>query len=104
MSYDQPWPPYNPDPLEQAPAPRKRRVFPWVFLAIQVLFLAWVIAGAAGGHSTAAGCHDPYLTHQECASAAEAGTAIGAGIVIAFWVAADVILGASYGIWRLARR
>jgi hypothetical protein len=110
MSYQQqPWPPqaqpYGQQPYQQAPAPRKRRrVFVWVFLAIQVLFIAWVIAGAASGHGAAASCHDQYLTHAQCANASEAGTAIGVGIIIVFWAVADVILGVSYGIWRLARR
>jgi hypothetical protein len=32
-----------------SPRPRRRRhVFVWVFLAIQVLFVAWIIAGVAG--------------------------------------------------------
>jgi hypothetical protein len=69
-----------------------------------VLFVIWVVTGAASGHAAAAACHDRYLTHAQCASASEAGTAIGVGLVIAFWVAVDVILGVSYGIWRLARR
>jgi hypothetical protein len=38
------------------------------------------------------------------ADAKDAGTAIGAGLVIALWVAADLILGISHGIYRLARR
>lgn len=86
------------------PRRRKRRVFPWAFLAIQALFVIWVIAGVASGQSAAAGCHDRYLTHAQCASASDAGTAIGVGLVVALWVAVDVILGVSYGIWRLARR
>jgi hypothetical protein len=79
-------------------------VFPWVFLVVQVLFVIWVIAGAASGHSAAAGCHDRYLTHAQCASAANAGTAIGVGIVIVLWAVVDVILGISYAVFRLARR
>lgn len=92
-------------PYQQAPQPRrKRRVFLWVFLAVQALFLIWVITGAASGHGTAANCHDQYLTHAQCASASEAGTAIGVGLIIVFWAVVDVILGVSYGVWRLARR
>jgi hypothetical protein len=33
-----------------------------------------------------------------------AGMAIGVGLIIAFWVAVDGILGISYGIYKLARR
>ena len=31
----------------QTPARKRKRVFWWVFLGIQILFLVWVIAGAA---------------------------------------------------------
>ena len=79
-------------------------MFVWVFLAIQVLFVIWVIAGAASGHSAAVNCHDQYLTRSQCASATEAGAAIGVGLIVVFWAVVDVILGVSYGVWRLARR
>jgi hypothetical protein len=99
-----------------APPPRKRRrVFLWVFLAVQVLFLIWVIGGAAsagGIHSQAvAYCHahpSSYVSFAECVSAygggGKAGAAIGVGIIVALWVAADIILGIGYGVYRLARR
>ena len=110
--YAEPWPPY-----QQAPAPRRRRrrVFPWVFLAVQALFVIWVIAGIASGariHSDAvAYCHahpSQFLTFAQCVSGygggAKAGTAIGAALIVGLWVAADVILGTGYVVWRLARR
>lgn len=116
MSHPQPWPPPGP-PFRQPPAyqqpyppgaippPRKRRrIFLWVFLAIQALFVIWVIAGAASGHSAAVNCHDQYLTHAQCASATNTGTAIGVGLIIVFWAVVDVILGVSYGVWKLAAR
>ena len=97
----QPWPPY----AQQAVQPRKRRrVFIWVFLAVQVLFVVWLIAGIASGHGAAVHCHDQYLTHAQCASASEAGTAIGVGIIVLLWVAADLLLFIPWAIWRLARR
>lgn len=130
MSYppppQQPWPPqaYQDPQVYQDPAwqsqfarpPRKRRrVFPWVFLAIQVLFIIWVIAGAASGgsiHSDAAAyCHahpNQYIPFSQCVSdyggGAKAGAAIGVGLVVVLWAVVDIILGISYGIWRLARR
>jgi len=117
VSYQQQ--PYaGPQPPQQAPQSeprRRRRVFPWVFLAVQALFLIWVITAAASGgsiHSDAvAYCHahpDQFLPFSECVSSygggAKAGTAIGAGLIIMFWAVVDVILGVSYGVWRLARR
>lgn len=100
----------------QQPGPRrKRRVFLWVFLAVQVLFVIWVITAAAGGgsiHSEAvAYCHahpDRFLSFAQCVSdyggGAKVGAAIGAGLIVVFWAVVDVILGVSYGVWRLARR
>lgn len=99
------------------PAPAKvrkpRRVFMWSFLAIQVLFLVWVIGGIMShtGATTAdvnAGClhgawQGLFQSQQDCLvhyrnglnQAASAGTAIGVGIVIVFWFIVDAILGIS---------
>ena len=46
MSYTSPNAYYQ----QAAPPRKKRRVFLWVFLAIQVLFIVWIIAGAASGN------------------------------------------------------
>src|SRR5579859_1458050 len=89
---------------EPARPRKKRRVFLWIFLAVQALFLFWVIGGSVSGHSAAAHCHDQYLTHAQCASAGNAGTAIGVVLVIVFWMVVDVILGVSYGVYKLATR
>lgn len=90
---------------QPSPRPRRRRrVFLWVFLAVQALFLFWVIGGAASGGSAAAHCHDQVLTHAQCASASSAGTAIGVVLVIVFWMVVDVILGVSYGVYKLSTR
>ena len=63
------------------PPPRKRnRVFLWVFLAIQVIFLGWVIY---------AGVSLPQN---------------GLGIQMGLWALTDVILGAIYLICQLPRR
>lgn len=91
---------------QSTPPPRKRRrAFLWVFLAVQVLFLCWVITGAASGSGTPAGCRG--LTGDDltlCEDADDTGTAIGVGLVIALWAAADIILGLTYLVFRLARR
>lgn len=95
--------------------PRKRkRVFMWSFLAIQGVFLALLIVAFTAGSSSGSGNHAyavahcnngqwHYLYHSfnDCANslsgAGDAGTAIGtallAGIIIAVWVAFDVIAG-----------
>jgi hypothetical protein len=77
---------------------KKRHVFRWVFLAIQALFLIWIISGTS---SAADNCDGQV---GQALDACQAGTAIGAGIgvmvVIFLWVAVDVILGIGYLIFR----
>ena len=86
----------------QSPPKKKRRVFIWVFLAIQVLFLVWVIAGAssAGGDATDCGT----LDQESCNAAADIGTGIGVFIVIVLWCIVDFLLAVGYLIYRLAKR
>jgi len=91
-------------PAHQSAPRKRRRVFLWIFLAVQALFIVWVIGGSVSGHSSAVHCHDQFLTHAQCASAANAGTAIGVVLVIVFWMVVDVILGVSYGVYKLATR
>jgi hypothetical protein len=104
------------------PARRKRRVFMWVFLAIQVLFLALVIIqlqGKTGASQSdlASSCYHHnwwplFKSQQDCVvhfggalnQAGEAGKGIGAALIIGLWVAVDVITGMTYGVYRLATR
>lgn len=79
---------------------KRHHVFLWVFLAIQALFLVWVIAGASTG-STCTGLTGDTLT---TCQAGQVGTGIGVALVITFWAVVDVILGISYGVYRLAKR
>lgn len=92
-------PPQPPQPPQQ---PRKRRIFMWVFFAVQVLFLIWVIAGVSSGAGSPDDCGT--LSREACNDAENAGTAIGVGLVIALWAAVDIVLGFSYAIYRLGRR
>src|SRR5262245_17291153 len=91
------------------PAPRKRRrIFMWFFLAIQALFLVWLIGGIMSARGIPSYCHQgnhsQYIGVKGCTSASQAGAAIGAALVIAFWAVVDIILGVSYGVYRLATR
>lgn len=92
----------EPAPTAQPSRPKKkRRIFMWVFLAIQVLFIVWLIGGGISASDTS-----------DCvgvnADACEAGTAIGTGIGIALilglWCIVDLLLGVGYAVYRLARR
>ena len=82
------------------PPKKRRRVFMWFFLAVQVLFLIWVIAGAA----SAGGADCGSLDAKTCSDASNAGTAIGVVLVIVLWAVVDIILGITYLVVRLARR
>ncbi len=89
---------------EQGPAgPRRaqeRRVFLWTFLAVQALFLLWILPGSAllapGDCGT--------LDAESCEAATAVGTGIGVFMIIVFWMMVDFLLAVGYGIYRLARR
>ena len=119
------WQPYAPPPPQQWQEPRKkRRVFLWVFLGIQVLFLVWIIAGTA---SHPAGPTVAQQAAQQCANggwqglfksqadcnqhyavalndAGNVGKGIGAALIVVFWVVADFFLGLGYLVYKLASR
>ncbi|MFE9338443.1 hypothetical protein [Streptomyces sp. NPDC007063] len=98
------WPPDQPPDEPKAPK-RKHRVFLWVFLAVQMAFLIWAIAGGMSGSGTPEECRG--LTGaelQDCKDAADVGTTIGVGLIIALWAAVDFILLATYIVYRLSKR
>jgi hypothetical protein len=84
--------------LEQAPR-RRHRVFWWIFAAIQVIFILWIVTGLTA-HS--AGCNG--LSAQDCAAAADTGKGIGLALILVFWCVVDFLVGVPYAIWRLAKR
>lgn len=85
------------------PEPKKKgRKFLWFFVAVQLLFLVWLLAGTGKAQTADVDCS--HLTPQQCDSARDAGTAIGAILVVFLWAAVDIILGISYGIYRLVKR
>ncbi|MEV5352100.1 hypothetical protein [Streptomyces sp. NPDC052693] len=87
------------------PPRKRRRIFLWIFLAVQILFLAWVIFGAASAGGTPEECRGLRGDElQLCENAGDVGTTIGVGLVIGLWVAADFILALTYVIYRLASR
>lgn len=81
---------------------KKRRVFLWVYAAIQALFIAWIVSGIVGAQGTPTDCGS--LSAETCNAAADAGTAIGVALVVALWVVVDIIVGGSYAVYRLAKR
>jgi len=112
-----------------APAGRTRkprRIFMWFFLAVQAIFIAWLVGGiASAAHGIPADAHAQALayckgngwsplfkSYQDCIvhyangmrGAAEVGSTIGAALIIGLWVAADAILGIGRLIVVFARR
>lgn len=82
-------------------ARKQRRIFMWSFLAVQALYVVWIITGIHAGATTATpGCTDPDLCH----AAAQAGTAIGAAMVVMLWVLTDIILGIGRWVVLTSRR
>ncbi|MCP3423816.1 hypothetical protein [Nocardioides pinisoli] len=81
---------------------KKRRIFLWFFLAVQVLFIIWIIAGigSAGGDATDCGS----LSQETCNDARDVGTGIGVALVVGLWMVVDFLLGVGYAIYRLAKR
>ncbi|MFJ8464180.1 hypothetical protein [Streptomyces swartbergensis] len=98
-----PRPEGSPPPTE-GPKKKPRRIFLWVFLAVQALFLIWIIVGVneAGDDPSCEGLTGEAL--ELCRDAGDVGTAIGVGLVIGLWAAVDIILGITYGIYRLGQR
>jgi hypothetical protein len=114
----------DPAITESPPKPRKRkRVFLWTFLAVQAIFVAWLVIGLATAHNapSAATVHQGcdhgawqglFTSHADCMQhyasglhqAGNAGTAIGAALVIGLWVGTDVILGIGRLVVITARR
>lgn len=82
-------------------AKKPRRWFLIFFLVVQAIFLVFLVTGIA---SVSGGPEDcTYLTETECNDAHAAGATIGIGIIIAIWAAVDIILGVTYGIYRLVK-
>jgi hypothetical protein len=127
----QTYPPQNypPAPAHHgAPPPKRhrRRVFLWVFLAIQAIFLIWIITGAVStGHTEPSAAqmaqycgNGPnsvlalYSSKADCmahysrvlSDAAGTGRGLGIALIVIMWFVVDVILGVSYGVYKLATR
>ena len=75
------------------------RVFTWVILVVNVLFLIWIISALGAAGNNCAGLQGDALR------ACQAGTAVGAGIgtiiILFLWALVDVILGI---LWLVTRK
>jgi hypothetical protein len=116
---------YEPaQPYQQAPPRKRHHVFRWVFLAIQVIFIIWIIAGLAsnGSGPTVAqqvaqqcgngGWQGLFKSYGDCTvhyghalnDATDTGKGLGVALVIVAWCVVDFLVGGTYAIWRLSTR
>lgn len=97
-------PPPPPPPPAVTPTmqpKKKKRVFLWVFLAVQLLFIVWILGGASGG---ATGTDCGTLDQESCDAATAIGTGIGVFFIVALWMIVDFLMAVTYGVYRLATR
>lgn len=81
---------------------KKKRIFLWFFLAVQLLFIIWIIAGASSSGGDATDCGS--LSQKACNDAEDIGTGLGVALIIVFWMVVDFLLAVIYGVYRLAKR
>jgi hypothetical protein len=84
-----------------APPKKKKRIFMWFFLAVQAIFLFWIIGGANSASSTP--CTGG-LSKENCDAATAVGTGIGVALIIGLWIAVDLILVIIWAVVRLSSR
>jgi hypothetical protein len=117
--------PYQPQQYAPASAPRKkRRVFLWVFLAIQALFIILIVvqvgahpAGPTAAQQAAQQCANGgwqglFKSQADCDQhyavalndAGNVGKGIGVVVIVVIWMVVDFFTGLGYGIYRLASR
>lgn len=79
---------------------KRHHVWLWIFLAIQALFLVWIITGVASSSATDCGT----LSKAACTTATEAGTGIGVMLIVGFWFGVDVVMLLIKLVVQLSRR
>ncbi len=96
--------PTLPDPgqPEATPPKRRRRIFLWAFMAVQVLFVLWIVTGIASGGGTPSDCAG--LDEETCNAAQNIGTGLGVALIVGLWMVVDFLISVIYGVYRLAKR
>lgn len=109
-------------PERQSPKRRRRRVFMWTFLAIQALFVIWIVAGlfTKTGPTTAqvvslcgkGQWQGLFTSYHDCVvhgangltQAGDLGKGIGVALIVVLWAVVDIILGIGRFVVLTARR
>ncbi len=92
-------------PIDQpqlAKPKKKRRIFLWFFLVVQLLFILWIGFGLSATNDP--NTCDPVLTQSECDAAAGVGAGLAITAMVIMWMVVDFLLAVIYGMYRLARR
>jgi len=87
---------------DTTPVKKKKRIFMWVVLAVQAIFIAWIIGGLASGSDTCAGKVGDAL--EACQAGSAVGTGIGVFLIIGLWFAVNFFLLVGYALYRLAAK
>jgi hypothetical protein len=85
---------------------KKKRIFLWFFLAVQAIFIVWIVTGMGGADiPDCSGLKGNKADNCEMEAAATGiGTGIGVMLVVGLWMTVDFFLAVGYGIYRLAKR
>lgn len=86
---------------EPPPPPLRRRVFWSLYAAAQVAFVAWIIYVYVTGSHSSRDCIS-VLGSRTCHGVTHAARDTAMAIIVAIWVAFDVIVGSTYTVYRLA--
>jgi len=76
----------------------KKRVFTWVILVVNILFLLWIVSGLTSASNNCSGMIGSDL--DTCQGATAVGAGIGVIVIVFFWALVDVILGV---LWLVTR-
>ena len=95
---------FNPDPsvIDRPEPKRKKRVFLWVFLAVQVLFAIWMISALGSGSGQPTDCGS--LDAETCNTASDVGTGIAVVLIIGVWFFVDCFMAVAYAVVKMSRR
>lgn len=74
------------------------RKFTYFILAINVLFLLWILVGAAHSNNCSG------ISASSCNAATDVGKGIGIALVVFLWVIVDLILGVLYLVTNSGKR
>jgi hypothetical protein len=81
----------------------KWRIFRWLFLALQLSFVGWIVSvlvNTSSSHAKKACSYTSAVLAQACKDVYNAGRSADIVVIVAIWVAVDVILGMSYLVWK----